>query len=171
MYRKLIEIPSGSEEDIEKDVKRTFPETSEFQEPFSTGQNKLYNILKAYSQYDTKVGYCQGYLLHHLLGMNYIAGILLRYIKDERLAYLCFMHIMYKFNWRRIYLNDMMELVNLILCLTKRLEEQVPAVYKRFKEHEVTLNFIIDQYGRTILIYLLKYIYLLLSHRIRCTHF
>jgi hypothetical protein len=67
----------------------------------------------------------------------------LRYIKDERLAYLCFLHLMYKFNWRRIYLSNMVELVRVILVLIKRLEKQVPAAYKHFKAHGVIIVFII----------------------------
>ena len=36
------------------------------------GNNKLYNVLKAYANYDNEVGYVQG--------MNYLAGLLLLYI-------------------------------------------------------------------------------------------
>lgn len=39
------------------------------------GNNKLYNVLKAYANYDQEVNYVQG--------MNYIVGLLLLYIPDE----------------------------------------------------------------------------------------
>jgi hypothetical protein len=61
LYTKLL-AGSNPEVDrnIEKDIARTFPDIKEFKEPGHTGKNKLFNILKAYGQYDTKVGYCQG---------------------------------------------------------------------------------------------------------------
>lgn len=37
---------------IEKDIHRTAPDSKVFSEPAESGNNKLYNILKAYSQYD-----------------------------------------------------------------------------------------------------------------------
>jgi len=57
----LLRTPDREcEGDIKKDVERTFPGNPEFQLPCSSGNNKLYNILKAYSQHDLEVGYCQG---------------------------------------------------------------------------------------------------------------
>ena len=130
LYSKLVNTINGAESDIEKDVKRTFPDTTYFKEPYETGNNKLYNILKAYSQYDTKVGYCQG--------MNYIAGILMICLKDEKDAYLCLLYIMYKFNWRRIYMSDMKELLILIDVLVNRIKDEVPSVYDHFIKYEVS---------------------------------
>ena len=75
--------------------------------------------------------------------MNYIAGLLLKCIQDECLSYLCFLHIMFKFDWRRIYLGNMVELVKLIDKLTERLEREVPVVYKHFKKHEVIVGLVV----------------------------
>eukprot|EP00826_Nyctotherus_ovalis_P001055 TRINITY_DN10120_c0_g4_i2.p1 TRINITY_DN10120_c0_g4~~TRINITY_DN10120_c0_g4_i2.p1 ORF type:complete len:132 (+),score=31.87 TRINITY_DN10120_c0_g4_i2:579-974(+) len=85
--------------------------------------------------------------------MNYIAGILLLYIKDERLAYLCLLHIMFKFNWRRIYLSNMVELVRLIRVLNKRLEKEVPAVYKHFRKYEVNMEGLFSHIFLSIFVY------------------
>ena len=46
-----------------------------WREDHQGGNNKMYNVLKAYANYDNEVGYVQG--------INYIAGILLFYISDE----------------------------------------------------------------------------------------
>ena len=54
---------------IVKDLGRTFPGNQEFKIAHETGENRLYNILKAYSAYDPETGYCQG--------MNFISGMLL----------------------------------------------------------------------------------------------
>lgn len=63
------------EKDITKDVDRTLAELGLWREDSKCGNNKLYNVLKAYANYDNEVGYVQG--------MNYIVGLLLFYIPDE----------------------------------------------------------------------------------------
>jgi len=45
------------------------------------GNNKLYNVLKAYSNYDNEVSYVQG--------MNYIVALMLFYIDDEEDVFWC----------------------------------------------------------------------------------
>lgn len=59
---------------IVKDLGRTFPGNVEFKLPHESGDNRLYNVLKAYSAYDPECGYCQG--------MNFITGLLLQMIPD-----------------------------------------------------------------------------------------
>jgi len=41
----------------------------------SSGRQSLYNVLKAYANYDKQVGYCQG--------MGFIAGLFLMYLSEE----------------------------------------------------------------------------------------
>lgn len=70
LYAKFLAQPSTAfDKKIINDVFRTCPETNQFCEPIESGQNKLFNILKAYSQYDPEISYGQG--------MNYIAMLLL----------------------------------------------------------------------------------------------
>ena len=42
---------------IGKDVHRTFPSMKLFPQAFTSGENKLYNVLKAYSLHDSDIGY------------------------------------------------------------------------------------------------------------------
>ena len=44
-------------------------------------QNQLYNILAAYSIYNTEIGYCQG--------MSTLTAFLLMYLSDEEVRLLC----------------------------------------------------------------------------------
>jgi hypothetical protein len=60
---------------IGKDLSRTLTFIKEFNLDPKSGKNKLFNVLKAYSTYDCKVGYCQG--------INYLAGMILTHISDE----------------------------------------------------------------------------------------
>lgn len=80
---------------IEKDIYRTCPDQPEFMEPAASGHNKLFNILKAYSQYDPETSYVQG--------MNYIGMLLLKYMQDEQDAFWCFVFVMQERGWREIF--------------------------------------------------------------------
>ena len=60
---------------ISKDVARTLVDLNLFKEDLAAGNNKLFNVLKAYSNYDNEVSYVQG--------LNYIVVLLLYYIGDE----------------------------------------------------------------------------------------
>ena len=66
-------IPSPYLEQIEVDLKRTFPE----EEFFHKEENiiKLKHVLLAYSRRNISIGYCQGF--------NFIAGKLLKIIENE----------------------------------------------------------------------------------------
>lgn len=66
-YLQLINEDSVYEKAIARDLPRTFPNHSYFQS--KAGQEALFNVVKAYSLYDTDVGYCQG--------LSFIAGPLL----------------------------------------------------------------------------------------------
>lgn len=59
-YDKLRGMPSPHEDRIDKDVGRTFPDHDFFNNSSLPGQKMLWNVLKCFSLYDTKIGYCQG---------------------------------------------------------------------------------------------------------------
>ena len=60
-----------------------------------SGENRLYNVLKAYTSYDPEIGYCQG--------MNFIAVLLLTYIQDEEYAFWSLVYVMFEKGWREIF--------------------------------------------------------------------
>jgi len=66
----------------------------------------LYNVLLAYSNYDSQIGYVQG--------MNYIAGMLLMHIQDDEKVFWCILYIMNRLNWRCIYKQEMTKLMELL---------------------------------------------------------
>ena len=81
IYQKLIDCDNPEEEyRIQKDVTRTFtnyPIVGNSQEKDSTwdtdkGQQMLFNVLLAYANYDSQIGYVQG--------LNYVAAMLLMHI-------------------------------------------------------------------------------------------
>jgi hypothetical protein len=70
---------------IDLDILRTFRLHSLYQDRYGVGQIKLFNILKAYANYNLDLGYTQG--------MNTIAALLLMYL-DEESSFWCLVHIM-----------------------------------------------------------------------------
>ena len=58
-YRILITKESPDEKVILRDIHRTFPAHEFFKEAGGVGQESLYRISKAYSVYDSEIGYCQ----------------------------------------------------------------------------------------------------------------
>ena len=82
LYQKLMELEwEEVDNQIRKDINRTMSELKLWREDSQGGNNKLYNVLKAYANYDQEVNYVQG--------MNYIVGLLLLYIPDEDQVFWC----------------------------------------------------------------------------------
>jgi hypothetical protein len=76
-YLELMEQPSPSEKQIQRDIARTFPQHSFFKDQDGVGQESLFHVVKAYSLYDREVGYCQG--------SSFIVGILLMQVSDPQI--------------------------------------------------------------------------------------
>jgi hypothetical protein len=83
---------------IKKDIHRSFPKHVLFRDAEGNGQQALYNVLKNYSLYDTKTGYCQGmccivalmlwnvcelFFVGDTKGMGFLTGVLLMYMTEE----------------------------------------------------------------------------------------
>ena len=64
---------------IDLDVSRTFRDHILFRDQSSEKQRELFNVLCAYSVYNTEVGYCQG--------MSEIVALLLMYLDGEEEAF------------------------------------------------------------------------------------
>lgn len=74
---------------IGKDLGRSFPGVDMFRDPDGDGQRMLGKVLKSFSLYDTKIGYCQGLaflvgpLLMHMPDKQAFC-VLVRYVGDRR---------------------------------------------------------------------------------------
>ena len=101
---------------IKKDLTRTFPGTKEFAIPFDSGNNRLFNVLKAYSAYDSETSYCQG--------MNFIAAMLLVHIQDQEDAFWCLVFVMFARDWRSIFVDNAKKIEYLIADLGNHLRRK-----------------------------------------------
>lgn len=73
-YEKLCGETSPYEGLIGKDVGRSFPNVEMFREKDGEGQQMLGRVLKCFSLYDNKIGYCQG--------LGFVVGPLLMHMND-----------------------------------------------------------------------------------------
>jgi hypothetical protein len=74
-YDTLCGETSPYENIIGKDLGRSFPGVEMFRDPDGDGQRMLGRVLKCFSLYDTKIGYCQG--------LGFIVGPLLMHMGDK----------------------------------------------------------------------------------------
>jgi hypothetical protein len=109
------------------------------------GQTMLYNVLLAYSNYDSQIGYVQG--------MNYIAGMLLMHIQDEEMVFWCLLYIMNRKNWRCIYKHEMTKLMELLSTVENKLESDFNKVHQHLQEHDFTVGAAFSPLFITLYIY------------------
>ncbi|OQR75716.1 TBC1 domain family member-like [Tropilaelaps mercedesae] len=90
LYGGYLAGTSPCEKVIRRDIARTYPEQEFFREKNGTGQEALFNVMKAYSLHDREVGYCQGsafivgLLLLHMPELETFT-VLVRMMSDYRL--------------------------------------------------------------------------------------
>ena len=94
----------------------------------SSGKNRLFNLLKAYTAYDPQVGYCQG--------MNLIASMLLRMIPDQEDAFWAFVFLMFERDWRTIFLDDAKKVGYLLADLEAYFKVYCKSVYRHVLNDE-----------------------------------
>lgn len=75
-YERLSGESSPYEVIIGKDLGRSFPGVDMFRDPEGDGQRMLGRVLKCFSLYDTKIGYCQG--------LAFLVGPLLMHMPDKQ---------------------------------------------------------------------------------------
>lgn len=97
-YHEMLEVARqhGTEvRQIDSDVNRQFRDNIFFRDRYNLKQRQLFNVLVAYSVYNSEVSYCQGKNqnteriskilanFEFIPGMSTLAGILLMYLGEE----------------------------------------------------------------------------------------
>ena len=158
IYAKLIDLDNPEEEHrIQKDVTRTFtnyPMTeNKVDHSWDTekGQSMLFNVLLAFANYDTQIGYVQG--------LNYVAAMLLMHIQDEEKTFWCLTYLLNRKNWRRIYTEDMPKLMELIDEVEQKLIVDYPDVDKHLRDSDFTVGAAFSPIFITLYIYQIDHAY------------
>lgn len=114
-----------------------------------TGEDMLFNILLAFANYDTQVGYVQG--------LNYIAAMLLMHIQDEESVFWCLIYILNRKNWRLIYVEEMPKLMSLIEFVETKLEKEYPLLSEHLIEQDFTVSAAFSPLFITLYIYQIEH--------------
>ncbi|KAL8702718.1 MAG: hypothetical protein Q9201_004118 [Fulgogasparrea decipioides] len=97
-YDRLCTERSPYENLIGKDIGRSFPNVDMFKDPAGEGQKMLAKVLKAFSIYDNKIGYCQG--------LGFVVGPLLMHMADKE-AFYVLVRLMEHYDLRSCFLPDL----------------------------------------------------------------
>ena len=111
----------------------------------------LFNILLAYANYDSQVGYVQG--------MNYIAAMLLMHIQEEESVFWCLIYLLSRINWRMIYMEEMPKLMEIIENVEHKLNQDYPELAKHLEDQCFTVGAAFSPLFITLYIYQIEHQY------------
>ena len=132
---------------ISKDVARTLSDLRLWKEELNCGNNKLFNVLKAYANYDNEVSYVQG--------LNYVVGMMLYYIKDEEQVFWCLFSLMQqKWEWRWIYTEGLPKLQSLLQLLENHLHQEFPLIKKHLRDNCLEISGTFSPLFMTLFVYM-----------------
>ncbi|KAG9247815.1 GTPase activating protein-like protein [Calycina marina] len=104
---------------IGKDLGRSFPGVEMFRDPKGDGQRMLGRVLKCFSLYDHKIGYCQG--------LGFLVGPLLMHM-GEKQAFCILVRLMEHYDLRNCFLPDLSGLHVRIYQFRELLKEHMPVL-------------------------------------------
>ena len=144
-YEKYLNLANKYDEDIIKDLSRTLPNSNLFKKE-STNYNKLFNILKAYSNYNKKIGYAQG--------MNFIVAKLIVLFKNEKDAFINLDSLFKKLNFCDVIgiSNGLEQKMFIIEYLLKKFCPKIIRFFNDMKiNHEMfTVSWVITLFSKNL---------------------
>ncbi|XP_014681720.1 PREDICTED: ecotropic viral integration site 5 ortholog-like isoform X2 [Priapulus caudatus] len=123
-FADYLKQSSPSEKVIRRDIARTYPEHEFFKEKDGTGQESLFNVMKAYSLHDREVGYCQG--------SGFIVGLLLMQMPEEE-AFCVLVKLMQEYEMREMFKPSMARLGLCMFQLECMVQEQLLELHSHFQ--------------------------------------
>ncbi|ORY95383.1 rab-GTPase-TBC domain-domain-containing protein [Syncephalastrum racemosum] len=125
-YLELLKNESVYEKAIWRDIPRTFADQDYFSR--KEGQDALFNVAKAYSLYDTQVGYCHG--------IAFVAGPLLLNMPEEE-AFCVLVKLMQRDALREHYTPQGTLLSQRLYQLQGLVGDHLPHIQRHFEAHNV----------------------------------
>ena len=120
----LLDINGDNLRQIRKDTIRTYPSTITFNKKEKI-LNKLENVLKAFSNYDNTIKYCQG--------MNFIVGFFLFHC-EEYIAFWLFVSLIEEYNLRNVFMENFPGLKIHVKRLETILKNEYPTYWENFEK-------------------------------------
>lgn len=143
-YKALLKQETPSEDQITRDINRTFPRHILFQDQGGLGQQVLFNVLKAYAVYNPNVGYCQG--------MGFITGLLLMYMEEED-AFWVLVRLCRDYELEPMFLPGLPGLGRCTFILDNLLQSFMPDIAKHLENERVISSMFATQWFITVYTY------------------
>merc|ERR1719412_3435952 len=140
-YRVLITKESPDEKVILRDIHRTFPAHEFFKEAGGVGQESLYRISKAYSVYDSEIGYCQG--------QSFLIAALLLQMPEEQ-AFGVLVKVMHDLGLRDMFRENFEQLQLRLYQLDRLIENLMPDIWQHFAQHGIESHMYASQWFLTV---------------------
>ncbi|KAI8076204.1 rab-GTPase-TBC domain-containing protein [Thamnidium elegans] len=144
VYGQLVAEHSPYERIIQRDLARTFPGIDMFKQEGGHGQQSLERVLKAYSLYDSLVGYCQG--------LAFLVGPLLLNMPEQQ-AFCVFVRIMETYEMRTMFTLNMEGLQLRLYQFSNLLDQILPDLSDFLNLHEVNVPMYASQWFLTLFAY------------------
>lgn len=144
VYERLLAFSSDQSQRIVRDVGRTFPAHSLFDDG-APGQVALLNVLRAYSIFDSELGYCQG--------MSFIVGLLLLLGMREEEAFWSFVALIKDRKLHGLFADELPLLKTLLYQFDRLIEMRMPKLFSHFKENNVTPLLFASEWMSTVFLY------------------
>ncbi|KAH7328146.1 rab-GTPase-TBC domain-containing protein [Stachybotrys elegans] len=127
-YERFSGESSPYELIINKDLGRSFPGVDMFRDPEGDGQRMLGRVLRSFSLYDTKIGYCQG--------LAFLVGPLLMHMPDKH-AFCVLVRLMERYDLRACFLPDLSGLHVRIYQFRELMRQTLPTLSAHMEELQV----------------------------------
>ncbi|RCI09729.1 hypothetical protein L249_4115 [Ophiocordyceps polyrhachis-furcata BCC 54312] len=118
---------------IGKDLGRSFPGVDMFRDPEGDGQRMLGRVLKSFSLYDAKIGYCQG--------LAFLVGPLLMHMPDKQ-AFCVLVRLMERYDLRACFLPDLSGLHVRIFQFRELLRLNFPILSNHLEDLQVETAYV-----------------------------
>jgi len=141
-YQDLLKQESEYADQIQKDLKRTFPENILIQQPIM--QNRLLNVLHAYSVFKKDIGYCQG--------MSSIVGLLCFHM-DEEDAFWTIVQLSDNYGLSEVWKPDLPGLHKCFYVLEKLEEKFLPKVSQHLQAQQLLTSMYATTWFVTVFLY------------------
>ncbi|KAK3906308.1 rab-GTPase-TBC domain-containing protein [Staphylotrichum tortipilum] len=128
VFERLTGESSPYEGVINKDLGRSFPGVDMFRDPEGDGQRMLGRVLKCFSLYDTKIGYCQG--------LGFLVGPLLMHMQDKQ-AFCILVRLMENYDLRQCFVPDLSGLHVRIYQFRELLRQHLPTLSAHLDDLQV----------------------------------
>lgn len=132
-FERLSGESSPYEGLIGKDLGRSFPGVDMFRDPDGDGQRMLGRVLKCFSLYDQKIGYCQG--------LAFLVGPLLMHMPDNQ-AFCVLVRLMENYDLRSCFLPDLCGLQVRIYQFRELLRQHFTVVSNHLEELQVDPTYV-----------------------------